>query len=325
VNQTRAVISVGTNSTRLLVVDFGAKRFGIFGDSLTRVMKARSVGTRIGEGLDESRHLNEDAMRRTLDVVQEYGASIGPRTPRPDVIATSALRRADNAQIFAESIRDLTGSELRILDGDEEAGASFRGAVVCLDDVDDVRAGVLDVGGGSTEYATGMHEHADRTASCEVGAVRLTDWFPALSGRDGLVQNGVIEAARNRAGEILQPLKQFDSVQALALVGGSATTALAVSKGHRGSVGEMELTRDSLTGAFNLLCELPVEKRRTVPGMNPQRADILPAGMLIILTALEMLGHARATVSPTDLLFGYLLLQHERELGARFHEERAAG
>ncbi|MBV9737064.1 MAG: exopolyphosphatase, partial [Candidatus Eremiobacteraeota bacterium] len=63
-----AVISIGTNSTRLLAVDFAAKRFGVFGDPVTRILKARSVGTRIGEGLKESGHLSEEAMQRTLEV-----------------------------------------------------------------------------------------------------------------------------------------------------------------------------------------------------------------------------------------------------------------
>lgn len=309
-----AVISIGTNSTRLLVADFSAKRFGVFGDPVARILKERSIGTRIGEGLTESGHLADEPMRRTLDVVRQYHAGLDGHVRNRYVIATSALRRADNASQFVERVRKVTGTEVKILDGAEEAKASFRGAVTSLDDPEEVRAGVVDTGGGSTEYGVGLHEHAEYTVSCEVGAVRLTEWYPALSGRAGFVDNESIDAARQRTTELLEPIQSFPKAVALALVGGSATTALSVVRGHPVRFADTELTREKLQTAFNMLCELPYQKRRTVPGMNPQRADILPAGILILDTALEMLGHDRATVSYTDLLFGYLLLKREAAL-----------
>ncbi len=311
-NDRSAVISIGTNSTRLLVVDFAAKRFGVFGDPVTRVLKQRSIGTRIGEGLKESGHLSEEAMNRTLETVRGYCDALDSQTPAVHVIATSALRRADNANDFVQRVREITHTDVNILDGDEEARASFRGAVTSFDDTEQLRAGVIDVGGGSTEYAVGDHEHAAHSVSCEVGAVRLTEWFPTLGGSGGFVDNASIDAAREKARGLLNPILTLPKVEALAIVGGSATTALAVVRGHPVRFGDTELTRDKLQNAFNMLCELPLAKRRTVPGMNPQRADILPAGILILDMAIGMLGHERATVSYSDLLLGYLLLQREK-------------
>lgn len=295
----------------MLLVDFAAKRFGFFGDPSTRIMRQRSVGTRIGEGLKESGRLGEEPMRRTLEVVQSYYDAIEGRSSELSVIATSALRRAENADAFTAKLRDITRRETQILTGAEEAAASFRGAILSLDDLEDERVGVIDTGGGSTEYAVGEHERSEQSVSCEIGAVRLTEWFPALGGKDGLVDNESIDGARAKARELLQSILSFPPAQALAAVGGSATTALSVVRGHRAQFGDMALRRDKLNDAFNMLCELPVEKRRTVPGMNPQRADILPAGMLILDTALDMLGHQSATVTYTDLLFGFLLLERE--------------
>ncbi|MBV9402356.1 MAG: hypothetical protein JO018_01365 [Candidatus Eremiobacteraeota bacterium] len=307
-----AVISIGTNSTRLLVVDFSAKRFGVFGDPITRILKQRSTGTRIGEGLKEKGHLTDEAMNRTLEVVREYCEALDSHTPAVNVIATSALRRADNANEFVERVREVTNSDVHILDGSDEAKASFRGAITSFDDTEELCAGVLDVGGGSTEYAVGNHEHASQTASCEVGAVRLTEWFPSLAGREGFVDNASIDAAREKTIDLLEPILALPKAEVLAIVGGSATTALAVVRGHPVRFGDTELTREKLRNAFDLLCELPLAKRRTVPGMNPQRADILPAGMLILDTAIALLGHDRATVSYSDLLLGYLLLEREK-------------
>ncbi len=311
---TSAVISIGTNSTRMLLVDFAAKRFGFFGEPSTRIMRQRSTGTRVGEGLKESGRLSEEAMQRTLDVVRSYHESLSGRAESVSAIATSALRRAQNSEDFVQRVRAITGSDVRILDGEEEARASFRGAVTSLDDPDIFRMGVIDTGGGSTEYAVGEHEHAESTLSCEVGAVRLTEWFPELAGHDGMVGNDTIDAARDRARELLTPVRTLPEVDGIAVVGGSATTALSVVRGHHAHFGDVDLRRDKLQDAFNMLCELPLEKRRNVPGMNAQRADILPAGILILDVALELLGHSMATVSYTDLLFGYLLLQREARL-----------
>jgi exopolyphosphatase/guanosine-5'-triphosphate,3'-diphosphate pyrophosphatase len=313
-SDTSAVISIGTNSTRMLLVDFSAKRFGLFGDHATRIIKQRSTGTRIGEGLRESGQLDEAAMRRTLEVVQSYMNELRGKTERLHVIATSAVRRAQNADDFSRQIDDITNCDLNILDGKDEAAASFRGAVTSLDDVEDQCVGVIDAGGGSTEYAVGEHEHAEKSLSCEIGAVRLTDWFPSLAGHEGMVDNETIDGARAKARELLERITSLPSVIAVAVVGGSATTALSVVRGHHARFGDQTLRRDKLRDAFNMLCEMPCEKRKTVPGMNPQRADILPAGMLILDTALELLGFEEATVSYTDLLFGYLLLEREGSL-----------
>ena len=315
-SDTSAVISIGTNSTRMLMVDFSAKRFGLFGDQATRIVKQRSVGTRIGEGLKESGRLDDEAMRRTLEVVENYSDELRGKTDRLSAIATSALRRADNADEFIKKIQDIIGCELSVLDGNEEAAASFRGAVTSLDDVENERAGVIDAGGGSTEYAVGEHEHSEQSLSCEVGAVRLTEWFPALAGKDGMVDNATIDKARAKARELLERITSLPTVTALAIVGGSATTTLSVIRGPHARFGDQILRRDKLRDAFNMLCELPCEKRKTVPGMNPQRADILPAGMLILDTCLDLLGFDQATVSYTDLLFGYLLLERE---GSAYH------
>ena len=313
---TAAVISIGTNSTRMLLVDFAGKRFGFFGERSIRIVKARSTGTRVGEGLRATGYLGEEPMRRTLEVVQAYTDALRGHTERLSIISTSALRRASNASDFTHNIRKITGCNLHILDGKDEAAASFRGAVTSLDESENDRIGVIDAGGGSTEYAVGEREHADQTVSCEIGAVRLTELFPGLAGENGFVDNQTLDDARAKARELLEPVTSLSTATQIALVGGSATSALALSRGHRGPFGDEGLSREKLRALLNLLCELPLEKRRTVPGMNPQRADILPAGMLIIDTALELLGHDCATVSDTDLLFGYLLLERE---GGAYH------
>ena len=295
-----AVISVGTNSTRFLVADG------------SRIATQRSIGTRVGEGLRERGRIGEVPMERTLAAVRDHYRAIHGSCDRLFVIATSALRRAQNADEFADRVRAIAGVDLRILTGEEEAIASYRGAVTALRGSDGPRAGVLDAGGGSTEYAIGDRSHAADLLSCEIGAVRLTEWCPGLSGAHGRVDAATIERARALAGERLAAVARFQHVDALVLVGGSATTTAALVRGRRTAFVRLDLARETLAEWFDRLCSLPLEKRKLLPGMNPQRADILPAGICIAEAALALTGHDRATVTTRDLPYGFLLIERER-------------
>ncbi|HXW76669.1 MAG TPA: hypothetical protein VEJ20_04590, partial [Candidatus Eremiobacteraceae bacterium] len=111
-----AVISVGTNSCRFLI----AARI----DDAWRVEYHESRGTRLGEGVDASRRLDEGAMARTLDAARDY-AKLSAGVDRLSAIGTSALRDAANTQEFLDRFREATGVALVILSGDEEARCSF--------------------------------------------------------------------------------------------------------------------------------------------------------------------------------------------------------
>lgn len=284
----KAVISIGTNSTRALVAEF---------NRAPKILLQRSTGTRVGEGLRETGRLRDDAMRRTLDAVEEHVAALRQFEPELKVIATSALRRADNAHEFCESVRDLTGVPLEIVSGEEEARCSYEGAVSGLPAAQTY--GVLDVGGGSAEYAT-----KDAHVSLEIGAVRLTEEFPALRGIAG---SDEIERARASARTALAPLEDFARVDRLVMVGGSATTAVAVTSGRRMTDSHDALTRAKLKHLIERLASSPLEKRKGLPGMPAQRADILLAGACILDEACALTGHSEALVSTNDLLLGYLL------------------
>ncbi len=283
----KALISTGTNSTRALVVEF---------DPL-HILLHRSTGTRIGEGLRESGRLSKDAMHRTQQAIEEHVAAIREFQPVLKVIATSALRRAENADEFAECVRAVTGALLEIITGEEEARCSYEGAVSGLPA--DQGYGVLDVGGGSSEYAT-----RDASVSLEIGAVRLTERFPSLR-EDATVDE--IERARSEVRTALQPLLAFTKVDRLVMVGGSATTSRAVAAGRRMTGPYEALMHADLRNVIDRLASLELAQRKELPGMIAQRADILLAGALILDETCALTGHAEALVSTNDLLLGYLL------------------
>jgi exopolyphosphatase/guanosine-5'-triphosphate,3'-diphosphate pyrophosphatase len=274
-----------------------------------RTEAARTIGTRIGEGLRERGELREDAMARTLDALSELKSEINGHYDRLVTIATSALRRAKNGDAFAGRLQAITGVPLRILSGEEEAAASFRGAVGSLGD-SAASHGVVDVGGGSTEYALGSGCLPELARSYEIGAVRLTERFPKLAGNAGVVDAASRDGAYEEARTILEPMRALPRAERIACVGGSATTTLAILGG--GTATASEFVREDLRELFERLCDTVLEARKRLPGMRPQRADILPAGIIVLDAALESTGHDRAVVAPGDLLLGTLLQERER-------------
>jgi exopolyphosphatase / guanosine-5'-triphosphate,3'-diphosphate pyrophosphatase len=299
-----AVISVGTNSTRVLLAD-------VTGD-VARVALARSIGTRIGEGLKERGALGEEPMQRTLEAVRNHLRAIRGHYLRLFTIATSALRRADNGEEFTARMQALTGVPVDILSGEDEAAASYRGAITVFGPLRGDEIGVVDVGGGSSEYAVGSATAPERTVSCEIGAVRLTEELPQLAGHDGAVDSKTIERARTIAGEALASLREFPTVSHLALVGGSATTAASFIRGRRMPIDAYELSRDDLARAVQRLCAMQIDERKKLAGVKPQRADILPGGIIVLETVLDLVGRDRATATTADLLLGYLLQRQDR-------------
>jgi exopolyphosphatase/guanosine-5'-triphosphate,3'-diphosphate pyrophosphatase len=298
-----AVISIGTNSTRLLHADVDGAR--------PRILTARSVGTRIGEKLRERGRLGDEPMRRTLEVVAQYAAEIGTQARRTHLIATSALRRADNAAAFGRAAGALANAPLHIISGEEEAIASYRGAMTELAGWSDARVGVADVGGGSTEFACGVGNIPERVASCEIGAVRLTERIPELSGADGPVPAEALQRARLQAWLALASLDIWARVQHLAIVGGTATNAVALLRGESDAFTTLSLARADVGRALEMLCGISLEERKALPGINPQRADILAGGLIVIEALFERVGVHVATVCTSDVLMGYLLIQRE--------------
>jgi len=296
-----AIVSIGTNSTRALLADVELET--------PRVEFARSIGTRIGEGLGERGRLGDEPMERTLDAVAQLARAMRGHYVRMFAIATSALRRADNGEEFMERVHEALGVPLRVLSGEEEAEASYRGALTAFDGRRGERVGVIDVGGGSTECAAGESVTPEKVITCEIGAVRLTEAVPKLAGRDGPVTAGELARAADLAREALRPLAECAPVERVALVGGSATTTAAIVRAKAAPIASYNLKRADLQRTLERLCGMVLDERKKVVGMRPQRADILPAGIVVLDAALETLGRDEALATTSDLLLGFLLQQ----------------
>ena len=288
-----------------------------------RTELARSTGTRVGEALGEGGKLGDEPMQRTLDAVSQYARAIRGHYVRLFAIATSAVRRAENGEEFCNRVHEILGVPVRVLAGEEEAAASYRGGLTALGTLRGERVGVLDLGGGSTEFAAGDSTTPERVVSCEVGAVRLTEAIPELSGRDGSVGDAVVTRARKIAREALAPLRECGEVERLAFVGGTAATTASIVRGRPTPVESFPLKRADLQRTLERLLAMNLDERKRVVGMRPQRADILPAGIVVLDEALELLGRDQAVATTNDLLLG-ILLQERDAAGGAVQPARAA-
>ncbi len=297
----RALFSIGTNSTRLLAVNDAGERIA-----------GESRGTRLGAGIGASGAIDATARERTLDAIDAYVAMVRALgDARVDAIATSALRRATNGAAFAADVAARVGVAPRVVSGTEEATYSFLGATASLDAAGEVA--VLDVGGGSAELAVDEPARARagggvrRTLSLEIGAVRLAERHPALLGARALPpgERRRLEAeARADAAAVLGPYGQVRGFDELIAVGGTVFTASAMIAG--GVRDGATMTRADCARLIDELLARDLDARKAMPFIRPQRADILPAGLIVVDEACSALGADRFTVSEADLLLGYL-------------------
>jgi exopolyphosphatase/guanosine-5'-triphosphate,3'-diphosphate pyrophosphatase len=252
--------------------------------------------------------LSEAAALRTLEAVAAFTQRIRLAGADSAGIATSAMRRARNAVEFGEQFRAVAGTPLRVLSGAEEAAATFRGAMFGAPRDGAIRA-VLDVGGGSTECATGRDGRLERERSVEIGSVRLTEQYPELTGSaPGAAARAAASRARTAIAAELGWLASFRPVAEVRAVAGTPLTlgAIARRSSPEDVAGEL-LERSTIESIVERLLEMNLEERRAVEGMIAQRADILVAGGLIVSEALRLLERSAARLEVNDLLLGYLL------------------
>ena len=296
-----AVVSIGTNSTRLLIVEES-------GDGKLNPLLHRSTGTRLGANLRERGALDPEGVARTLAVVDDYVGEIrNDDVATIDAIATSAMRRATDGAKFASEVERRVGAKLEILPGEREAELSFRGATTAHARKNE-RAGVLDVGGGSAEYASGRGG-IEKKVSCEIGAVRLSEAIPALLGKTVPSDVSALEwQARKFARDRLAALRDFPKPADVFAVGGTMFNAAAIATDRdREAIDGVVLERKKLAELARRFLSMDVDARRSQPRISAQRADIFPAGLLIVDEALDLLGVDSCTVSQADLLYGYLV------------------
>jgi exopolyphosphatase/guanosine-5'-triphosphate,3'-diphosphate pyrophosphatase len=300
-----AVIDVGTNTVRLLVAESD-------GRSAHRTLLTAQEITRLGQGLLPARELQPEPIRRTLRVLRRY-RELAETEGAATILAvgTSALREAGNRAAFLAAARDEAGVEVAVIAGEEEARLALLGVRAGLPGAA-ARLVMMDIGGGSTELLLADGEKILAMVSTGLGAVKLTESW--LHGDPPLPTE--LETVRRTAAERLdraQASELRDTRPSDAFVGtaGTVTSLAAVDlalvhydparvTGHR-------LTRARVSQLLHRLASLPLADRRQVPGLEPARADIIVAGGVICLAAMDAFGFSALTVSDGGLREGILM------------------
>jgi exopolyphosphatase/guanosine-5'-triphosphate,3'-diphosphate pyrophosphatase len=298
-----AVVDVGTNSTRLLIAEVAG------GDGLTELDR-RSIVTRLGEGVDATGALGERPQQRVFAALDEYAEAIERHgVERTTAVMTSAVRDASNGAAFAAAVRDRYRLEGRTLSGDEEARLTFRGATAARGE-DDAHLLVIDIGGGSTELVVGARGAVEFHTSTQNGVVRHTERHihsdpPTREELEALAA-AVAPSLRDAV-----PEEHRERMSGAVAVAGTATSCAAIDLElepyDQEAVEGHVLSVDTLRALLERLAALPLEQRRRVPGLHPDRAPTIVAGVIILTETLRAFGLDATEVSERDILWGAAL------------------
>jgi exopolyphosphatase / guanosine-5'-triphosphate,3'-diphosphate pyrophosphatase len=296
-----ATIDIGTNTVLLLVAERVA--------GATRVVLERAEITRLGEGVDRTRHLAPAAVSRTLDCLARYAGEVRSLgVDQVAVVGTSAMRDAPGGAPLTTFVREALGVEARVLTGEDEARLTFRGALRGIAADPAATAAVFDIGGGSTEVIVGRLRagqlDADYLESFDVGSVRLTERHLAHDP-PGL---GELHLLRVALAETFAPLADLPAGLVPVGVAGTMTTLAAVAMGlevYDGArVHGHAMSTEELRAVVARLSQCDLEARRLLTGMEPKRADVIVAGGLIALALLDRWGASGLIVSDGGVRWG---------------------
>jgi exopolyphosphatase/guanosine-5'-triphosphate,3'-diphosphate pyrophosphatase len=297
-------IDVGTNTVLMLVADVAAA-----GHSISTVADEQRV-IRVGEGIHHSGRIGEGATVRLISALRELTELASQRYGilNPIVVGTSVFRRASNAQEVLERVHQTTGVAIEIIDGDEEARLTYAGA--CSGRQRNGTIAVVDVGGGSTEIIVGAGEHVLRAVSVNEGVVvAREEFYPAFPPPPETI--GIIRGVvRERIATALQT-DWWNGVEEIVAVAGTPTTLAAIDlalprfdavriEGHR-------LSRYRISAFVEQFHRLTREELLALPTVDPLRADLLPAGAVILESLLLLAERDSLIVGTRGVRYGVAL------------------
>lgn len=334
-----AAVDCGTNSTRLLVTA------GAGGADLADIDRRQTV-TRLGRGVDACGRLGPAAVEETLACLRAYRSAMDRhRVERVRAVATSAARDAANRAEFLEAAGEAIGAPVELLTPAAEAALSFRGATAGLDPTGGPWL-VLDIGGGSTELAFGPASSPGPAAhgpggsspaahglgdpgpaatgpdgpgpttdpqwhSAEVGCVRLTERYVHHDPPRPEELAACLQVTELHLDDAVRAMPGISAGCELVATGGTATTAAAVELGlaayDRDRVHRFELTRAAAEDVFRTLATESASDRAANPGLHPDRAGVIVAGLCILVKVMRYFDFDRCLVSEADILDGLVL------------------
>lgn len=294
-----AAIDIGTNSMRLLIADYEDGNF--------KNREKHINVTRMGLDVDKNGVIEEGAIQRNLESLDQFG-SLARLEGCEEIwaIGTSALRDSKNSDEFVRKAAERSGIAVEIISGAMEADMGFAGVLQGLDRKDE-NILVVDIGGGSTEFIVGNKDGIKFIKSENVGALRMTEKFlrrdPVDTEEYGLMENYVSEELDDTIDKVCKL-----NIKKVVGIGGTITSVAAMlqemepydmEKIHSSVIMYSEISQ--LLGSLK---NMKLSEKRMIKGLQPQRADIITAGVGILEIILRMICFDRMAVSEYDNLEG---------------------
>lgn len=304
-----AAIDVGSNTIRLLVAE-------VEGDGSYRILDDERDMPRLGQGLAETGRLAPRAMRAALQTLEKMRAIAAGHGAQLRLIATDAVRTASNGSWFCREVKRRTGLQIETVSGEEEARFAFQSAARHFT-LDGHTSAIVDIGGGSLDVVFAAEGNIERTASLPLGAVRLSEGFcrsdPLRKKHWRRLRKAIDEALAQELGLPPFPIDQVigsgGTFHALAEIiecerkGGNAAKSVHGRALSAGDVGRV----------LDFVRHLSLEERRKIPGLSPDRADIIVAGVAVIERLLRHIGARQLVVNERGIRDGILLRTMEED------------
>jgi exopolyphosphatase/guanosine-5'-triphosphate,3'-diphosphate pyrophosphatase len=300
-------IDIGTNSVRLLVADVDGRT-----GPLATVDRLMHI-TRLGQGVDRTGVLADEAVDRTVAVLEEYRTVLdghGVDAGHIRMAATSACRDASNGDAFFDRAEGAIGVRPELLSGDDEARLSFLGATAELEATDGPFL-VFDLGGGSTEFVFGtggVDGLVEASLSIDIGCVRLSERFLEHDPPAPEELSAAISYTDAWLDDVARTVPQLGEARTVVGLAGTVTTVAAVEIGladdDRGAVHHFTLTKDAAEDVFRTLATEARADRVCNPGLEVARADIIVGGCCALVAIFRRFGLEELLVSEADILDG---------------------
>lgn len=302
-----AGIDIGTNTFRLLVAEMGNAQ------SLREICSAKEI-TRLGEGFSTKKALLPSAVERSIAALKQF-KGILQKYPVDDliVVGTSAVREAQNREVFLKEVKQQTGFDVQVLSGEEEALCTFLGVNLVIQNQTEPML-VVDIGGGSTEFIGAEGDAPHFLLSTELGVVHLTEKY--LKSDPPTPEE--LKNLRLAIDKVIKPIGYHFPPKGLFVgTAGSVTTLAAIDQRMTAydpqKINRYPLSRAVIERIFKELSAIPLEQRKKTRGLEKGREDIILAGSLILLAVMELFGYDPVHVSDYGLREGVLIHLYQKK------------
>jgi exopolyphosphatase/guanosine-5'-triphosphate,3'-diphosphate pyrophosphatase len=300
-----AVIDLGTNTFHLLIVEVQDR-------DAYHIKEKFKLPVKLGEGGITSGEIAPAAWERGLDAFLKFSKIIESRQcVQVFAFATSAIRSAHNGPAFVQEVRQRTGVDIRIINGNEEAALIYRGVRAGVPLPTEEDALIVDIGGGSVEFIVADHTMPKLLRSLNIGAARLLETIRPTDPITPAEVKATEKFLRKEMAPLLKELKEFRIRRVVGSSGSFETLGALVAQEHGDRFSRLNLNNYQFSEAefrkvFRKLMVSTVEQRRAMPGMEPERVEMINLGLILIQLLVEELGIREFTISTFALKEGIL-------------------